>query len=304
MTATGAIYGYDGDAAGAGSSGWVVYNLTTDPSVNLAPGQGFLVTANTTSATVNDITFDPSIRRIDVTDDLIPGRLSNRAFIKLQASIGTSNFNTVIHFNEPSTTGLDFGYDAAVFGSNAAARAIYSQLVQDNTGVDLAIQSLAYNDLGSNVIIPIGINVPQGQQVTVSIADSTVPEYITVYLEDRLTNTFTLLNSSDYVFTPNSNLNDVGRFYLRFMDNTLSLGANDLDVLQIYALNKTLFINGLLNSATSVGLYDIQGRKVLSSGLESETTNNSMDVSNVSTGVYIVKLSNGSQEKTQRVIIK
>ncbi|MCK7590241.1 T9SS type A sorting domain-containing protein [Subsaxibacter sp. CAU 1640] len=301
-----AIYGYDGDASGTGGDGWVIYNLNTATDVNLAPGQGFLVTANVDDVAAYDITFDPSMRRVDSTDDFIPGRLANEnnVHLRLQAGIGASNYKTDFYFNDNSTSGLDSGYDAGVFGSNAASKSIYSHLVSDNTGVDMAIQSLAYDALGSDIIIPLGINVPQGQQVTVSIAESTLPSNIDVYLEDALTTTFTLLNSNDYVFTPNTNLTDTGRFYLRFTDNTLSNGTTDLDKIQIYTLDQTLHINGLLNAESTVKLFDIQGRQVLAASLESGSSNNIVDVSSVSTGVYIVKLNNKTQQKTQRVIIK
>ncbi|MGJ8592075.1 MAG: choice-of-anchor J domain-containing protein [Aquaticitalea sp.] len=301
-----AIYGYDGDAAGNSGDGWIIYNLNTALDVNLAPGQGFLVTADPSNVAPYDIEFAPTMRRTDSTDDFIPGRYAteNNAHLRLQAAIQTSVYKTDFYFNDNSTSGLDAGYDAGVFGSNAASKSIYSHLVADNVGVDMAIQSLAYSALGSDIIVPLGINVPQGQQVTVSIAESNLSANIEVYLEDVSNNTFTLLNTTDYVFTATSNLTDTGRFYLRFTDNTLSTDDSDLDKLQIYALDQTIFVNGMLNDATNVSLFDIQGRNVLSTKLESGSTNNTIDVSHMSTGVYIVKLSNTTQQKTQRVIIK
>ncbi|MEZ4801886.1 MAG: GEVED domain-containing protein [Gelidibacter sp.] len=308
MDAYGAIYGYDGNSAGAGSSGWVVYNLTTATTVNLAPGQGFLVTADAADVAAYDMTFTPSMRRIGTTDDFIPGRLAeeNNVHVKLQAAIGSANYNTDIFFIDNTTSGLDFGYDAGMFGSNAPATALYSQLVENNTGIDLAIQSLAYTALGSDIIVPIGINVPQGQQVTVSIAESDLPSNIEVYLEDNVTGTFTLLNTSDYTFTPSSNLTDTGRFFLRFTDATLSTPDTNVSGLQIYATAspRALFVKGQLASATSIHMYDVQGREVLSSTLKTTSNSNQIDVSNLSSGVYVVKLNNSTQQKTQKVILK
>src|SRR5690606_10649570 len=165
--------------------------------------------------------------------------------------------------------------DLSVFGNNAPATAIYSQLVQGNTGIDMAIQSLAYTDLGSDIAVPLGINASTGQSVTISIATTTLPAGIEVFLEDTSNNSFTLLNTGDFTFTATTALNDTGRFYLRFADTTLSNPEEALDQLHIYATTapKTLYIKGQLNEETTVDLYDIQGRLVLSSILDS--TNNS-----------------------------
>jgi hypothetical protein len=299
-----AIYGYDGNAG----DGWVIYNLTTATTVNLAPGQGFLVTADAADVAAYDMTFTPSMRRIGTTDDFIPGRRAdvNSVHVKLQAAIGASNYTTDVFFNDNCSSGLDVGYDAGVYGSNAPAMSIYTQLVQDNTGVDMAIQSLAYADLGSDIIVPLGINVPQGQQVTVSISESDLPSNIEVYLEDNVTNIFTLLNASDYVFTPNSNLTDTGRFFLRFSGQPLSNPDANINGLQIYttANARALFIKGQLATETTVDLYDIQGRLVMSSTLDTASNSNQVDVSNLNSGIYVVKLNNTAQQKTQKVILK
>jgi len=307
-TRNAALYGYDGDASGVGGNGYKVYNLANAGTNQMAPGQGFLVTADATKVAAYDMTFDPSMRSIGSSDDFIPGRLAddNNVHVTLQAAMGTVNYSTDIHFIDSSTSGLDFGYDAGVFGNNAPATSMYSQLVENNTGVDLAIQALAFSDLGSEIIVPLGINVSQGQQVTVSIAESDLPSNIEVYLEDNVTGVFTLLNTSDYIFTPSSNLTDTGRFFLRFSDQTLSTPEANINGLQIYttASPRALFIKGQLSSATEVALYDIQGRKVASSTLDTNSNSNQVDVSNLSSGVYVVKLSNSSQQKTQKVILK
>ncbi|MCK7590240.1 T9SS type A sorting domain-containing protein [Subsaxibacter sp. CAU 1640] len=308
MDAYGAIYGYDGDASGTGGDGWVVYNLTTPTTVNMAPGQGFFVTADAADVAAYDMTFTPSMRRIGNTDDFIPGRLAddNTAHIKLQASIGSSIYSTDICFNEASTSGLDFGYDAAVFGSNAASKSIYSHLVENNNGADLAIQSLAYASLGSEISIPLGINVSQGQQVTVSISELDVPSTIEVYLEDSVSGVYTLLNNSSYTFTPSTNLNDTGRFFLRFADATLSAPDSQFTSLQIYATSSSriLFVKGLLQGDTTISVYDLQGRLVTSANLNKGTTSNIIDVASLNSGVYVVKLDNSSQQKTQKIILK
>ncbi|MCB0400351.1 MAG: hypothetical protein KDD26_12205, partial [Winogradskyella sp.] len=89
-----------------------------------------------------------------------------------------------------------------------------------------------------------------------SIAESTLPASIEVYLDDTLTSTSTLLNTSDYVLTPSVDLNGTGRFYLRFSNSALSTTDNVFESISIYAnqSNKTITIAGLLGEGTSANV--------------------------------------------------
>jgi hypothetical protein len=230
--------------------------------------------------------------------------------LRLNAAIGTGNYHTDFYFNDDSTSGVDRGYDAAVFGNVAQPTAMYSKIVDGSYAyMDFAIQSLHTSALGSDIIVPLGINVAQGQQVTVSIATSGLPLDINIYLEDNVTGTMTLLNTTDFIFTSGSTLNSAGRFFLRFLyetDQTLSTPETTLNSLQMYALPspRTLMIKGQLVETTKVQLYDMQGKLVLSSHLETSSNANQVDLSNLSSGVYIVKLNTATQQKTQKVILK
>ncbi len=66
-----------------------------------------------------------------------------------------------------------------MFENNTPDFAMYSHLVENNTGRDMAVQSVSYSDL-DNVTIPLGINMVQGVQATVSILESNIPEGVTV----------------------------------------------------------------------------------------------------------------------------
>jgi hypothetical protein len=97
-----------------------------------------------------------------------------------------------------------------------------------------------------------------------------------------------------------------GRFYLRYSDSTLSNPTQELDALQIYTTKSPsdLMINGQLYSDTVVELYDIQGRLVLNTKLKQTVNTHRINVSHLNTGVYVVKLKNNTQQKTQKVIIR
>ena len=305
-TATAAIYGYDGNAGTGSVDNYTIYNLaTTSESTVIAPGQGFLVSTNPLWFAAFDVTFTPSMRSSGTNDDFIAGRTSDvNLNLELQISTMSKTFVTDLYFNNNASLGLDPGYDAAIFDS-APAFSIYSQLVEENSGRSFAVQALDVTDL-MNTTIPLGVNANSGEQLVFSISESTLSSTVNVYLDDALNNTSTLLNSSDYIITPNTNLNGTGRFYLRVSNSTLSTPQNSLDNLSIYSNpnDRTVVIAGQIIEGTKAIIYDMQGRVVNTSILQSTNRHQKIDVSNLNAGIYVVQIVNGTQNTTQKVIIE
>ncbi len=103
---------------------------------------------------------------------------------------------------------------------------MFTNLLEDHTGNDIAIQSLPYNDF-NNVIVPLGVKAKAGAELSIRIDElSTLPSNINVYLEDTQNNTLTLLNDETYTFTPTTNLNGTGRFNVHYSSKTLSVSGN------------------------------------------------------------------------------
>ncbi|WP_178985284.1 T9SS type A sorting domain-containing protein [Winogradskyella helgolandensis] len=301
-----AIYGYDGDA----SDGWAVCNSATlaasAESELIAPGQGFFVKAKTGGGLID---FTAAMRCTGSTDDFNVGRSSTSSHyghIKLKLSSGSSNFNTDFYFNSNASEGLDPGYDASLFGTNPPAFSIYSSLIEGDANLALAIQTLN-NDSMSNVIVPLGVNANQGEELTFSIVESDMSDSTNMYLEDTVNETVTLLNTTDYIFTPVNDLSGTGRFYLRFETTTLSNIDVDVELVKIYTNNATRTINieGQLHNKTVAKLFDTNGRLVLTNVLNTNNATQSIDVSQLSSGVYIVELDNNTNERRiEKLIIR
>ncbi|GGW73958.1 putative secreted protein (Por secretion system target) [Winogradskyella epiphytica] len=299
-----AIYGYKGTGGE-----WTTWNWATiaDPDINnlIAPGQGFFVKSKDGGGSVN---YTTTMRRTGSSDDFIQGRSPNSNFGSSKIYLKTANISstTQIYFIEGTSRGLDVGYDAASFKGSAAAFSIFSNLVEENTGVDMSIQTLPFEDLAS-VVVPLGVNAEAGIELIIGIDDiSSLPEHTNVYLEDTLENTLTLLNEAEYGFTSESSLSGTGRFYLHYSNSVLSIRQSEFDSLHVYTTSnpKLLNVKGELNEATSLNLFDIQGRLVIDQPLNHFDNLNSVDISAIGTGVYIVKIYNDSQVKTQKLIIK
>ncbi|WP_296313634.1 lamin tail domain-containing protein [Winogradskyella sp. UBA3174] len=298
-----AIYGYNNNTDGNTSSKWTIINSLQNNTLNIAPGQGFFVASNNTG----QLDFTPAMRLSSGGDDFIQGRDEIITYrTTLQLSKSNDSFNTDIYFTSEASLGLNSGYDAGLFGGSATPFALYSHLVEDNQGVPFAIQALGITDY-SDVTIALGVNANQGEQLTFSMSFSDLPSNVEVYLEDTIANTNTLLNTSDYILTPSANLSGTGRFFLSFTNNILSVSDNPLRDLSIYTdqNDRTVIIAGELKTKTTANIYDIQGRLVTSAILNTTSRLQKINVNDLSTGIYVVKLNDTkNQNITQKVILR
>ncbi|WP_111683128.1 M14 family zinc carboxypeptidase [Winogradskyella tangerina] len=299
-----AVYGYDAD--NSNGSNWAVWNLAysdANPGTLIAPGQGFFVSSKDGGATIS---FTPGMREIGSSDDFIAGRNASSTIGHsiLRMTSATDTFETEIYFNDNTTLGLDIGYDAEHFGGAPSDYSIYSELAENNQGLDIAIQAISNNDIDVSTVIPLGVNAVAGQELVISLESTNVTEDI--YLEDAVNSTMTNLTTSDYTFTPTTNLSDTGRFYLRFGQQSLSVDNSELDRLQIYSDSdlQQIVIRGLLSQDTQMTLYDIQGRTIISQPLALNSTVNSVNTSSFMSGVYLVQLNDGNKTITKKVIVR
>ena len=299
-----AIYGYNG--AESGSKYELYNNLNFPPGSKIAPGQGFFV-ASKTGGSTQDVTFTAAMRTIGTEDDFIPGNSPtiNKELAKLQMSDATGSYSTAIYFADNVTRGLDPGFDAGAF--SGIADGIYTNLVENNNGAEMAIQALPYDDF-NDVVVPLGIKSDAGIELTIGLdaATTTLPSNINIYLEDNVTNTLTLLNTGDYVFTPTTALDTTGRFFVHFSSMALSTDQYAVNEVLIYTnqASKIVVVNGQLNTNTTAIIYDTLGREVLQQILDSSKTTNTINVNALKAGIYIVQLYSNSQRRTQKVLIK
>jgi hypothetical protein len=302
LEAASGVYGYDGDL----SNGWDIITLANVGTRLLAPGQGFFVAADADDVAAYDLEFTPSMRTTGSDDDFIVGRNSNPlTFLELNTSTINASYNTSFYFNDTATSGLDAGYDAVLWGDAIPDFSIYSHLVEDNTGAPMALQALASTDV-SDSTVPLGVVANAGEVLTFSISDLNLPTNIKVYLEDTVTSAITLLTEQDYSLTPTVNLTGTGRFFLRFSDSALSLADSQIEAIQIYKdqTQKTVFINGLLTQPTIGYVYDLQGRVVQSKALEANRVSQQMNVSRLSTGIYLVTITKNQNRYTKKIVVE
>ena len=297
-----AMYLYDGSTS---SFPWKTINMANVSTEKLlTPGQGFIVIA---TPSPSSFTFPTSARRISLLeqDNSIQGRYSSNSssFLELRLTKESISYTTSIYFISPSgTRGMDAGYDAGALSGSQLG----THLVEGSKGIKLSIQTLPVEDfITTDYSIPIDVTVAAGEEATLSFSDLNIPSDASFYLDDTELNTQTLLTSNSYTFTPNTALNGIGRFYIRTTTDTFSVASTALNNVEIYSLasSKNLTVRGQLMSDSVLKIFDIRGRLISSYFLESNQIEHTIDVSSVSSGVYVIKLNNQNQTKTTKLVI-
>ena len=294
-----AIYGYDGDG-----SGYTVYNQST-AATYIAPGQGFFVASASTSS--DDVTFSEAMQTITGTDDFVLGDIMDDDFeLILKLYEGDTEIDyTRFYFKEGLNLNLDPGYDAGHFNQEAS---IMSRLVEEDEGVGFVINAMGIENV-NNAIIPLEINRETGSDFRISIDTFGIYAGTNVYLEDNQNGTMTLLNEEDFILSPESNLSDVGRFFVHLTQDTFSneepVETNHLNAFK-FDTNNFITIEGLasLDNQINVSLYNIIGKEVLSTVLSNNTNTQTVSTIGLSKGIYIIKLEYRNSILTKKFIIK
>ena len=292
------VYGYDAD--NSNGSNYTVYNNSSNGKI--APGQGFFVAARSTSTA--NITFKEEMQTASTGDDFISGDNMENTEVELRIYNDNSSIgNTKLFFEENLTPGLDIGWDA---GSFSQSDAIMTRLIEDDEGHGLAINAMGL-DAMENAVIPLVINQSAGQEFRVNLHTATIPDP-NVYLEDVEEGTFTNLYEGDFVLTPTSDLEGVGRFFIHMSADTMSNEDVSTSLLNAYKEVDASFITieGLATQTneTKVSLYNILGREVFSTTLNNNMNTQTISTVGLSSGIYVIELESGTDRLTKKLLIQ
>ena len=242
------------------------------------------------------------------TNDWIANTIDeNRA--ELILSISQSDFFgiTDLYFIENVSDGLDSGYDVRRFPNGNNIVNISTRLVDNDEGIDLGNQSLAYSEMWDK-IIPLGVNALSGEEMTISISHRTTPADLNIYLEDALEDTMTDLKAVDYVMTPSSDLSGAGRFFIHMTADTMS--NEDVSTIMLNAYKEVnanyITIEGLATQSNNinVSLFNILGRKVFDTSLSNYMNTQTISTVGMASGIYVIELESGNERLTKKLIIQ
>lgn len=282
-----------------GTNGQYEVKVATDNFI-IAPAQGFFVQADVSGT--NTFTFDET-NQTHSSDTF--QKSNTMTSIKVWISDGViKTYNRIRYLND-ATLGFDVGKEGELFGGVANSFSIYSHLLNNNVGKKYQLQSLP-NINFENMIIPLGLKVDAGKEITFSVEALNIPSGIEVYLEDRLTDTFTKINNTDknYQVTFNEKVDGIGRFYLHTKSKSLNINNFDLQNVSIYKTSKSnLKITGLGNYKTKLYIFNSLGKQVFRSSFLGQTTITNVVIPKLTLGMYIVKLQTIKGVTTKKIII-
>lgn len=226
--------------------------------------------------------------------------------INLLLSNGKSTKRTKINYLGGKSTSLDAGFDIGMFDGVDSDLRIYTHLIENNEGIAFARQALPNTDLES-MVIPVGVKVEAGKEITFSAEALNLPSEIKVYLEDRTTNTFTRLDeaNSEYKITLSEALNGTGRFYLHTAQKALSLNTNTiLENVSIYKADaSTLRIVGLQEGNATIKLFNLLGKQMMNSTFKTNGVQN-ISLPQLATGVYFVQVTTDAGKLNKKIILE
>lgn len=286
------------------SNSYLTINQASDPII-VQPSQGFFVSAlNSSNSFLFSLlsTVPPSSSDIFYRNNSSKNN-NSRPKIRLTIFSGNIQKSTDIFYISGTTTGWDNGYDSTMFDNANNDLAIYTHLVSNSEGKNLAIQSLPESNY-ENMVIPIGIKASKDSEIIISGNITNLPDGLNVYLEDKENNSFNLLNSStSYTVKLSEDLNDVGRFFLHTRANVLDVETEKLLNTNIYLTNKNnLRIIGLQDQPSSIIIYDILGKKIFSSKFNGKGLND-ITLPNFKKGLYVIEVKNHNQKINKKIFI-
>ena len=285
-------------SANSGTGAYVT--KTTIDGYQIAPGQGFFVSANGN----NNVTFNESNQSHQGTDTFSKSE-NTRPEIKLFINDGTQEMYTKIYYIESTTPGFDNGYDGETFNGLPNSFEVFTHLISDNQGRNFATQSLP-NTNYDDMVIPVGVKTAANKEVTFTVDAKNLPGGINIYLEDRQENTFTRLDeeNSNFKITFTEAVNNTGRFYLHTSSRSLSTADVFFDSVSIYKTdNSTLRITGLQNQDVSISLFNILGKKVMVTTFKANGLKD-ITLPKLATGIYVVQLTTENGNLNKKVIIE
>jgi hypothetical protein len=268
----------------------------------VAPGQAFFVRSNEGGGT---LAFEKSNQSDNSGTDTFQRTAATIPEIELSVADESTHRYIKLYFNDAATKGFDNGYDGDLFGGVANSFEIYSHLLEDNQGEKYQIQSLPNSDLAS-MVIPVGLKAASGKELAFSVKKLNLPTDIKVYLEDRVTNTFTLLDETNSVYniTLSSAIDGIGRFYLHTSNSVLSTSDVNLNSVSIFKINNSnLRVAGLSQGKASISLYNILGKQMMMTTFDAINSND-ISLPKLAAGVYIVQLTTEAGKLNKKIILK
>jgi choice-of-anchor B domain-containing protein len=270
----------------------------TDPSGYISTGQGFGI-----KATAAGIATFTNAMRVTGNNNVAPRPAADgndRVWIRVKNEQYQMQNTTLIGFSSLTTAGIDQSYDSRRL---ANVLSLYTHL--ENGSEEFGIQSREVFEDGAKVLMGFSTLLDDNLEYTISIKDMFGPTFdnTTVFLIDNELNILTNLSQENYTFKAEKGTYN-SRFTLQFRSNEV-LGDNTtaLEKVAVYPNPTTDILNIVSPEAkvTTLEIYDVSGRRLQNLDL-STSTHYEVDMTNLQSAIYFVKISTDLGSVTKQII--
>jgi hypothetical protein len=302
-------------------------NPTTDTGVNgasferlYAPvGQGFMVSSNSgfTDASPGQIMLKNSQRATTFIKESAANfsefrnPINATPLLRLHAIFGDNTHfrDMVIMFHKSASFDFDRGLDATHPSDGALTEAYFTINGDDPAKKkNLVIQTVPYKG-GENTMIPISFKLNEQTTVKLISAEIVNPPFQSVYLYDKLNDTYKQIFQGDQTLNPASILLDAGvyedRFFITFRDLEVVTDDDDNDGPVISTRGITKSVDFFQNNPAkqlevsnpdgydikTLNIFDMGGKLVYSESNVGDSTKLTFPTASLSDAVYLVRLS-------------
>lgn len=284
---------------------WTGTTYTPINSGYVHPGQGFFVSSNIASTTV---ALDKNMLSHQTGVTFYKNGQNSFPKLRVHLSDGaTLQSSTEIQYREGKMRALDPGFDLGSFTGASNNFEITTHLLEGSTGEGFAVQALPSVPEGlHDEIIPLSVKAASGTELNFSITLENFPSDTEIYIEDVETEMLVSLDEANnsYNVILNDAITGIGRFYLHTNPSTLNMENLLASKVKIYTANGNLHVKGLSEVTVNLVIYDLLGRKTLSHTFLANGNDQIKLASNVSKGVYIVRLDTGKGMLSKKIVIE
>ena len=313
-------YAWDPNMGTAAQRGrYVAYSQTVgsnnlpESAVNqyIQPGQAFFV-KNTVLGTAGSVTFNESNKASQSANVFRTNSTEEKSVFRIavydanETEAGYPIDGTIAVFGSNYDTAIGLGDVEKLYGSG-------EHLAFGRNSKILAIDALAPVMANDELQVKT-LQFTAGKTYTFKINAANFPEDMQAYLIDQYANTETQLNLStvnSVNFTTTSEANSYGsdRFRIVFRSAALGNGEWNSSTVKVYPnpIQNNQFNIALPNNVSgkvAITLYNLVGQEIYKTNVESSsiiTVNPSLQLSK---GIYILQVSNGTASVKQKIAVK
>ncbi len=272
-----------------------VSGIGVNDGTNIIPAmQGFMVRVASNYA-FGTLQMNNAVR-VHWVENMYKNNLQN----VLRLTVEDENFRdeTLIRFNSESTNQFDSKCDAQKMMSSEADAQLYTLAGNEN----LSINSLP--EIAENLSVPLHLKILKNGIYSIKASElGSFDQGVYIYLEDLKLHSLTNLKEIQTYNFEGSIVDDEARFLVHFDKSPLNINNENQSSIAVYSFAKSLHINTIENAKGSLVVYNVLGEQIFASALEN-TPHNVFNLENLTSGYYMVKIFNGNEVHSEKVILK